>query len=176
MCEFLCLRFLYSSGTFAANPREPAEELVSGMLLPTVAASRNLELVWSFVVCCRPAFLEFQLPPALPRGPTSDLLFWAPGIILFHCPQGSSMEWVKTRSLGLMFKHEMWSRSVRPDELSRSLSYVDSCMLSMLSSASRTEVDPGHLSAGKKANLSRYSPGFCSQLSGGNRPGITPSN
>lgn len=77
-------------------------------------------------VTARPV-LEFQLPPALPRGSTSSPSFWAPGIILFHPPQDSSMEWVKTRSLGLVFEHEMCCRSAWPDKLSLHNEHAELC-------------------------------------------------
>lgn len=72
--------------------------------------------------------LEFQLPPALPRGSTS-LSLWAPGIILFHPPQDSSMEWVKTRSLDWCLNRRC---AVGLHDL-----IISPYLMSMLSSASR---------------------------------------
>lgn len=103
--------------------------------------------------------------------------FGLQGIISFHPSQDSSLERVYIRSLGLVFRCEIWCRCVWPDKLSRSLTRVAPCITSMLSSASRHR--GGSWTFGswkKKVNLSRCSIGYCSQLSGGNRPGIMPSN
>lgn len=52
MREFLCLRFLYPSGTFAANPRQPAEELVSGMERPFANLCSFQKPGAGLVFCC----------------------------------------------------------------------------------------------------------------------------
>lgn len=86
MCEFLYLRFLYPSGTFAANPREPAEELVSGMERPFSNLCSFHKPGAGLVFCCvLQASLSWNSCCLLHcLGIPLLLSFWAPGMILFH--------------------------------------------------------------------------------------------
>lgn len=117
--------------------------------------------------------MEFQLPPALPGHPTSSLSFWAPGMILFHPFQ--TQAWNGSR-LDLW----EWCSNTRCGAgLSDLTNSPGASVMWLLAWWACWALLPGtvHLSAGKKkVNLSRYSTGYCSQLSGGNRPGIIPSN
>lgn len=131
MCEFLCLRFLYSSGTFAANPREPAEELVSGMEMPFANLCSFQKPGAGLVFCC---VLQISL-------------FWNSSCLL-HCPgvQLLSHFGLQASFCFTLPKTQAWNGS-RPDLWDWCSNrrcavglhdLINSpCIMSMLSSASR---------------------------------------
>lgn len=97
MGEFLCLRFLYTPGTFTANLKEPEEELVSGM-------ERSFAKICSFqrpgaglVFCC---VLEANISW------NSSCLLHCPGVPLLLSPFGLQASFCSP-----LPKTEAWNRS-----------------------------------------------------------------